>query len=189
MAIEPKLMSAEELWALPADGMRHELVRGELRTMAPTGADHGGLEVELAYRLRRALDERPIGRVVVGETGFRLSRDPDTVLGADIAFIRAERLADGRLPRGYFEGAPDLAVEIVSPGDMAAEVDEKVRDWLGAGARAVWVVYPVGPSLVLYRPDGTARRHGLEDEIDGGDAFPGFRARVADLLRAPGASA
>jgi Uma2 family endonuclease len=186
MAIEPKLMTAEELGALPADGMRHELVRGELRAMPPTGAEHGGLEFDAGYRLRRALDENPIGRIVGGETGFRLSRDPDTVRGADIAFIRAERLPDGRLPRGYFEGAPDLAVEIVSPGDTAAEVDEKVRDWLGAGARAVWVVYPVGPSLVVHLPDGSARRHGPDDEVDGGDAFPGFRARVADLLRAPG---
>ncbi|HEY3079650.1 MAG TPA: Uma2 family endonuclease [Chloroflexota bacterium] len=187
MATEPKLMTAAELEALPAEGMRHELVRGELRAMPPTGAEHGGLEFDLGYCLRRALEENPIGRIVGGETGFRLSRDPDTVRGADVAFIRAERLPGGRLPPGYFDGAPDLAVEIVSPGDTAAEVDEKVRDWLGAGARAVWVVYPVGPSLVVHRPDGTARRHGVEDEVDGGEAFPGLRARVADLLRAPGA--
>jgi hypothetical protein len=105
-------------------------------------------EFDAGYRLRRALDGNPIGRIVGGETGFRLSRDPDTVRGADIAFIRAERRPDGRLPRGYFEGAPDLAVELVSPGDTATEFDEKVRDWLGPAlgrcgsrtrsARALW---------------------------------------------------
>jgi Uma2 family endonuclease len=184
MAVERRLMTAEELMRLPADGLRHELVEGELRTMPPTGWDHGGVETDVAYNLKHALRGRGLGRVAGGEVGFRLRRDPDTVRGADIAFVRAERLPAGRLA-GYFEGAPDLAVEVVSPGDTAGDVEEKVREWLRFGARAVWVVYPAGPSLMVHRPDGTARHHGPEDEVDGGDAVPGFQMKLADLLRTP----
>ncbi|HEY3080225.1 MAG TPA: Uma2 family endonuclease [Chloroflexota bacterium] len=185
MAVERKPMTAEELWAMPNDGMRHELVEGELRTMPPTGWEHGRYEVGISYRLSRWLDDNPIGELGGGEVGCRLGRDPDTVRAADVAFVRAERLPGGRLT-GYFEGAPDLAVEIVSPGDTASEVEEKVRTWLAAGVGAVWVVYPSAPSLTVFRPDGSARHHGPDDDLDGGDVLPGFRMRLADLLRRPG---
>ena len=186
MVVSQRPMTAEDLRALPNDGKRHELVEGELRTMAPTGAEHSGLEGIIAYHFWRTLATQPLGQVAVGEGGFRLSRDPDTVRAADVAFIRAERVPPTGLPTGYFEGAPDLAVEIVSPGDTAAEVDEKVREWLRAGTRAVWVLYPAGPSLVIHRADGTALRLAPVDEVDGGEAFPGFRMRLAELIRAPG---
>jgi Uma2 family endonuclease len=185
MAVERKLMTAEELWVLPHDGMRRELVEGELRTMAPTGFEHGGYETDVAFNLKMALRGRGLGRVVGGEVGFRLRRDPDTVRGADVAFVRAERVPSAELAKRYFEGAPDLAIEIVSPGDTASEVEEKVRDWLRFGAGAVWVIYPSGPSLVAHLPDGSARHHRPDDEVDGGEAVPGFRMRLADLLRSP----
>ena len=140
MAVEPKLMTADELLTLSTGGSRHELVGGVLRTMAPTGQEHGGIEVVVSCHFLLALAEQPIGRVVGGEAGFRLRRDPDTVRGADVAFIHTERLPGGIFPTGYFEGAPDLAVEIISPNDTASEVDENVREWLAAGARAVWVI-------------------------------------------------
>ena len=186
MAVERRLMTAEELWARPDDGMRHELVEGELRTMSPTGLEHGEYEHSLAYRLGQWLEEHPSGRLAVGEAGFRLRRDPDTVRAADVAFVRAERLPGAALPRAYFEGAPDLAVEIVSPGDTASEIEEKVRDWLDGGASLVWVVYPSAPSLTAYRSDRSARHHGPQDEVDGGEVLPGFSMRLIDLLRAPG---
>jgi Uma2 family endonuclease len=185
MAVERKLMTAEELWALPNDGMRHELVDGELRTMSPTGLEHGGYEARVVFNLQLALRGRGVGSVFAGEVGFRLSRDPDTVRGADVAFVRTERLPVGDAAKRYFEGAPDLAVEIVSPGDTASEVEEKVRDWLRFGTLAVWVIYPSRPSLVAHMPDGSSRHHGPEDEVDGGQAVPGVRLRLADLLRSP----
>lgn len=188
MSVELKLMTAAELWALPDDGLRHELVRGELRTMSPTGGEHGGIEVRIAVRFALHVSDHPIGEIVGGETGFRLRRNPDTVRGADVAFIRHERLPDGRLPRGYIEGPPDLVVEVVSPGDAAAEVEEKVREWLEGGSKAVWVVYSAGPRIAVHLPDGTSRTCGPNDEIDAGDAFPGFRMNVAELLRLPGSS-
>jgi Uma2 family endonuclease len=186
MAVERRLMTAEELWALPDDGRRYELVEGELRAMSPTGLEHGGYEHALGYRLGQWLEAHPLGELAVGEVGFRLRREPDTVRAADVAFVRAERLAGGPLPKGYFEGAPDLAVEIVSPGDTASEVEEKVRAWIDGGARAVWVVYPSAPSLTVFRADGSAHHHGRQDVIDGGEVLPGLSIRLADLLRRPG---
>jgi Uma2 family endonuclease len=186
MAVERRPVTAEELWTLPDDGTRYELVDGELRTMSPAGLEHGGYEHALGYRLGQWLEEHPIGELAVGEVGFRLRRDPDTVRAADVAFVRSERLAGGLLPKGYFEGAPDLAVEIVSPGDTASEVEEKVRAWLDGGAGAVWVVYPSAPSLTAFRSDGSAHHHGPQDAVDGGDVLPGFGMRLADLLRRPG---
>jgi Uma2 family endonuclease len=186
VAIEQRLMTAQQLLRLPNDHMRHELVNGELRTMPPTGAEHGGSEFAIAFNVMTALRERPDeGYVVVGDVGFRLTRGPDTVRAADVAFIRFGRLPGGVLPKGYIEGAPDLAVEIVSRGDTAREIREKVGHWLAGGALAVWVVFAVGPSLVTHLPDGTGRRYGPDDEIDGGDALPGFRMRLRDLLRLP----
>ncbi|HEV8635807.1 MAG TPA: Uma2 family endonuclease [Chloroflexota bacterium] len=88
---------------------------------------------------------------------------------------------EDRLPSAYVPLAPDLVVEVVSPGDSAADVQDKVDTWLGFGTKAVWVLYP-GPRLVVHRPDGTARALGLDDEIDGGDVLPGFRMRLRDLV-------
>jgi Uma2 family endonuclease len=187
VATEPKLMTAEELLALPDDGLRHELIDGVITTMVPPGAEHGGLESTVTGHLFVHLTRQPSGRLVAGETGFRLRRDPDLVRGADVAFIRAERVPAGGLPAGYFEGAPDLAIEIVSPNDGAAEVEEKVQQWLDGGASAVWVIYPTGSRLRAHRPDRTARTYHADDEVDGGDVLPGFRMRLADLLRPPGA--
>src|SRR5438128_588362 len=114
MAIEGKLMTAEELLALPEDHKRHELVKGELRTMSPPGAEHGSDAHAIAFHVGRFLYENPIACVVAAETGFRLSRRPDTVRAPDVGVIRAERAPAEGLPRGYFDGAPDLAVEVVS---------------------------------------------------------------------------
>jgi Uma2 family endonuclease len=186
MAVGRRLMTVEELWALPDDGMRYELIEGELRTTSHTGLEHGGYELALGCRLGQWLEEHPIGELSVGEVGFRLRREPDTVRAADVAFIRAERLAGDLLPKGYFEGAPDLAVGIVSSGDTASEVEEKVRAWLHRGASTVWVVYPSGPSMTAFRSDGSARHHAPPDEVDGGDVLPGFSMRLVDLLRRPG---
>ncbi|HLF97622.1 MAG TPA: Uma2 family endonuclease, partial [Methylococcaceae bacterium] len=99
---------AEDLLRLPDDGMRHELVLGELRTMAPAGANHGNLAMAVALSLGNFVRERHLGRVFAAETGFILARDPDTVRAPDVAFIRQDRLEQTGIPTGYWPGAPDL---------------------------------------------------------------------------------
>ena len=175
-------MTAAELLALPEDGQRHELVKGELRSMAPAGGVHGDTAGTIHLHLGRFLYEHPVGRILAAETGFHVGQDPDTVRAPDVAVVRVERIPPEGLPRGYIPGAPDLAVEVVSPGDTATDVQEKVDEWLGAGARLVWVVHQRGPRLVVHRPDGSARTLGPDDDVEGEDVLPGFCMRLRDLL-------
>jgi Uma2 family endonuclease len=100
----------------------------------------------------------------------------------DVSFIAQARLPDGSVPEGFIPGAPDLAVEIVSPGDRAEEVYGKVREYLDAGARLVWVVWPRHRAVTAYPPDGQSRELREDDELDGGAVLPGFRVRVGDLF-------
>ena len=176
-----KLMTAEELLALPDDGQRHELIDGELRTMGPTGDEHGGIVVALTISLGTHVRARQLGRVRAGEPGFRLRRNPDTVRAPDVAFIRREHLrAAGRVV-GYREGAPDLAVEVRSPTDRTADVLKKVAEYLEAGARLVWVLDPDRRSAVVYRADGTVAVFGEDGVLDGEDVLPGFLLALAEV--------
>lgn len=178
MAVEPRLMTAEEFLALPDDGMRHELVNGEVRTMSPSRPKHGRIAGAIHTHLGVFVRTDRVGEVFAADPAFRLG--PYLVRAPDVAFVRTDRLPED--DPSAFDGAPDLAVEVVSPGDTASEIQEKVEQWLSAGALAVWVVYPAGPRLALHRPDGTSRTLGPDDAVDGGDALPGFRIRLRDLV-------
>lgn len=134
-----KLMTAQELWEMPDDGFRYELVRGELHRMAPAGSEHGASIMNLAAPLKIFVEEHNLGVVFAAETGFQLTDSPDSVRAPDIAFVRRERIPENGIPKGYWKGAPDLAVEVVSPSDKLYEVDEKVDDFLLAGTRVVCV--------------------------------------------------
>jgi Uma2 family endonuclease len=150
--------------------------------MSPGGGPHGRVGGAIHGHLFVFLQANPIAEVWMAETGFLFERNPDTVRAPDVAVIRTERIPPEGLPAGYVPFPPDLAVEVVSPGDTAAEVEEKVEEWLRFGARAVWVAYPTGPRLAVHRADGSTQRLGPDDEVDGGDVLPGFRMQVRDLF-------
>lgn len=175
------LMTAEELAAMPDDGCRYELMRGELIRMSPTGFEHLEIAGLLNYLLRGFAMERDLG-VVGGEGGFMLERDPDIVLAPDIVFVRNDRLPPKGQRQGFLELAPDLAVEILSPSDRAGAVNDKVLAYLEAGVQLVWIVDPRRHAVTIYAPDRTARVLLEGDELDGGDVLPGFRVAVADLF-------
>src|SRR3954471_1936091 len=137
MTVEQKLMTADDLLNMPDDGMRHELIRGELRTMPPAGWGHGVQSSKAAVSLGVFVEAHDLGEVVSGDTGFFLTRNPDTVRAPDAAFVRRERLVGLENERGYFPGAPDLAVEVISPNDLYTEVDDKVAEWLEHGTQMV----------------------------------------------------
>ena len=185
MTIDTKLMTADELWHLPDDGMRHELVRGELRTMPPTGLDHADRENVIGSSLGSHVRSHRLGRVYTGDPGFRLTTNPDTVRAPDVAFIRRDRLPNGRSPLGYFAGAPDLAVEVISPNDLYQEVADKVAEWLEHGTRLVFVVNPRRQTVTVHRPDQTTRELGIDDVLDGEDVVPGWSMAVRDLFDQP----
>jgi Uma2 family endonuclease len=175
-------MTAEELSKLPADGFRYELVEGELRQMSPAGHDHGRIAMELAAPLGSFVKGKGLGRVYAAETGFKLKSNPDTVRAPDIAFVRLERVREAGRSQGFWQGAPDLAVEVVSPSETFAEVEEKVQSWLMAGTRLVWVVSPKLFTVTVYRSLSGPVTLTERDTLDGEDVVPGFRYPIAELF-------
>jgi Uma2 family endonuclease len=176
-------MTADELLALPDNGMRRELVAGELHEMPPAGGEHGYVGVRAVYRLAAFLEQHPEigGGLFAAETGFRLARDPDTVRAPDVAYVRQERLAQARV-RGFPELPPDLVVEVVSPNDTAAEIQQKTDEWLRAGVRLVWVLYPATRTAMTFRSDGAIQLLHADDTIDAEPVLPGFTCRLGDLF-------
>lgn len=182
MASTQEPMTAEELLRLPDDGQRHELIAGELRTMAPTGAEHGGTAADFTVDLGRYVRAHQLGRVLTGAPGFLLTTDPDTVRAPDVAFIRRERIEAAGRVTGYWPGTPDLAVEVVSPNDLYTEVAEKVATWLAHGTRMVIVVDPRRRAVAVHRAPTQVRHLTADDVIDGEDVVPGWRLAVRDLF-------
>lgn len=174
--------TASELFEMPHDGFRYELVKGELRKMSPSGSEHGATIVNITVLLAQYVKANKLGVCFGTETGFKIASDPDTVRAPDVAFIRQERIPESGIPKQFWPGAPDLAVEVLSPGDTRSEVAEKVRDWLEAGARAVWVINPKQHGVTVHRSTTDVTRLSKEDELDGGDVVPGFRCRVSEIF-------
>jgi Uma2 family endonuclease len=183
MSTTPTLATADELFMLPDDGFRYELVKGELRRMPPTGSEHGVMAMNAALVIGRFVKAHSLGAVFAAETGFKIASDPDTVRAPDLAFIRRERIPEAGLPRGFWPGAPDLAVEVISPSDTYTEVEEKVNDWLDAGSRLVLVLNPRTRTVTVYRSPTEVARLTESDTLDGGEVLPGFRCRVAELFK------
>jgi Uma2 family endonuclease len=174
-------MTADELLHLKLPGKCAELVRGVLVVREPPGYLHGAITAELASLLKNFVDANKLGQVLAAETGFKLTDDPDTVRAADISFVCRERLPDPP-PDGYAALAPDLVVEVLSPGDRPGEVLAKIGDWLEAGCRLVWVVDPQRRHVRIYRADGSEAVIGERALLDGEDVVPGFTCPVASFL-------
>jgi Uma2 family endonuclease len=178
-------MTVEEMDALPEDGKERELIRGELRERGMTRRNrwHCCIESCLAQVLKNWLDVLPTprGKIVSGEAGFRLRRDPDTAVGIDVAYVSAEVVAQ-HPDSPYFEGPPVLAVEILSPSDKQEEIDEKIELYLECGVRVVWIVNPRLKTLTAYRPDAApALYHGVQ-VLDAEPHMPGFRLTLSELF-------
>ena len=174
-----EIRTAEELVRNPHIG-RCELIRGELHMMSPSNPRHGLIAARLARLIGNHVESEQLGLYFGAETGFHLSEDPDTVRAPDAAFIKA-----GRPPipaRGFYPGAPDLAVEVLSPDDRPGYVREKVAEWLEAGARAVWVVDPRDRTVTIHEPRRQPKRLAEADTLHGDTVLPGFEAPVAALF-------
>jgi Uma2 family endonuclease len=175
-------VTADELLRMPDNGQRHELVRGELRTMTPAGHRHGRVAVNITAPLDQHVRAHRLGAVYAAETGFKLGDNPDTVRAPDVAFVRRDRVdAVGDAP-GYWPGAPDLAVEVISPGDTFSLVEEKVLDWLSAGTRMVIVADPQKSTATVYRSRHEITVLTEQDELDGADVVPGWKLSVRDIF-------
>ena len=177
----PPLMTAEELLHVNMPGKQVELVRGVLVVREPPGIQHGALMLRLGAMLLRHVDAHDLGLVVVGDPGFTLAREPDTVRGPDIAFIRRERVPHPS-PVGFAAFPPDLVIEIRSPSDRPGDILGKVGDWLSAGTRLVWVIDPAHRVAHVYRQDETQSTIGPQATLDGEDVLPGFSCTLEAIL-------
>jgi Uma2 family endonuclease len=161
---------------------RVELSRGWLVREPLPGARHGLLCASVFNLINQYVMENSLGQVLI-ETGFRLSLDPPTVRGPDVAFISAARLPS-QIPVGFWEQAPDLAIEVLSPSNRRSEVQAKVADYLDAGTLAVWVIDPARRRVTVYRSPGEVTVLGPADLLEGGVVLPGFTVRAGDLIGA-----
>ncbi|MCP9495089.1 MAG: Uma2 family endonuclease [Pyrinomonadaceae bacterium MAG19_C2-C3] len=175
---QTKLMTADELFEMPDDDFCYELVRGELKRMAPAGGEHGAKTMNLAAPLKVFVDVHNLGVVFAAETGFILEENPDLVRAPDIAFVQREHIPSSGVPKGYVKGAPDLAVEVVSPNDKLYEVDEKVDDYLAAGTLTVCIVYPKRRTVTVHRPNREPQILNINDTLDLSDVVTGFTLSV-----------
>jgi Uma2 family endonuclease len=172
-------MTAEEFIKLD-DGYSHELVKGELLTMSPAGAEHGAVIMNLAVPLALHVKTNRLGIVFGAETGFTLERAPDTVLAPDIAFIRKEKM--GTLSKGYREGPPDLAVEVISSGESKKKIETKTARWLQFGTLTVWLVNPQTKTVEVRPTTGEKKILSEQDVLTGEPLVPGFSIPVAEVF-------
>ena len=179
--VSNKLMTADELLKMPkVDGRRFELIRGVLIEKMPTGDPHGESVSLTGYALTHYVRSNRYGVVRSGEPGYRLDRDPDTVRAPDVAWFAPGRLSRGA--GGFPEIAPDLAVEIKSPGNSWPEMAAKAYMWPCYGSQQVWVGDPETISVRIYRANAAPVTLGADDILDGSDLLPGFSVPVRDLF-------
>lgn len=163
-------------------GKWFELVNGELVEVPGAGALHNLIAALIYEMVRDFVRERGLGLVFTDGLGYILARRPDRVRIPDVSFVARSGIPATGVPEGFWHGAPDLAVEVMSPGERAAGLQEKVDDYLAAGTRLVWVVRPRERVVTVHIAGAAVRELREGDELDGGDVLPGFRVRVADLF-------
>lgn len=176
-------VTAEELLNMPDDGFRYELVRGELRRMAPAGQTHGEYAMSIGAPLAIHVKTNGLGKVYAAETGFKLESDPDHVRAPDAAFISSARLAEVGESDGFVEGAPDIAVEVISPSDRYTDVDEKVADWLDAGTLVVILVDPRRRVVKIHRSMTDVAVLNESDTLTVDDIVSGWQMTVGEIFK------
>jgi Uma2 family endonuclease len=177
-------VTAEQLYELPDDGLRYELLRGMLVSEPVPGRLHGRTVARISKLLSNFVDSNRLGVVYTGDTGFVLARQPDTVRGPDVAFLSDERERQTANAGPYIPGAPDLAVEVISPSDRTREVLGKVSDYFAAGSRRVWVVNPVREEVSVFRSPFAPQTLAGTDVLDGEDVLPGFSVTIDVIFSA-----
>ncbi len=182
MTVQERLYTADDLWALShaEEDKRYELDEGVLIEMAPTGDMHGTIALWVGHLIIGYVAAHDLGEVSGAETGYRLSTNPDIVRAPDVGFIAKARLEP--MTGKYYALAPDLAVEVVSPGDSARQIRHKADQYLMAGTRLVWVIYPEDRLVDVYQPGHDPRPFRPGDTLDGGAVLPGFTLPVKDIF-------
>ena len=181
MSATEKKMTADQLARTSIPGKVLELIQGRLVVREPPSTSHGAVSANMVFEFGAFVRRDRLGQLFAQDTGFKIGRDPDTVRGPDVAFVSEERL--DRIPeQGYAELAPDLVVEVLSPGERASDALAKIGDWLAAGTRLVWLIDPRRREARIFRADGSVAVIGEDGALDGEDVLPGFSCRLATVL-------
>jgi len=168
------LMTAEELTNLPDDNLRHEPINGKLIAMPLHGLLHGRIVARISAQLGPLVWDHDLGEVY-SVTGYQLTWSPDTVLGPDLSFISKQRLKEVGEVEGYWQGPPDLAVEVVGPDDWPDKVNKKISRWLESGTKQVWIVDSRYGTVTIYRSELDTTTFSGSDYLEAQDLFPGLR--------------
>ncbi len=179
--IEPEIYNEADLQELSDSVHRYELIRGELRFMAPVGGVHGSTTANVSAWVAGHICAHDLGRCFSAGTGFIVEENPRTISAPDFAFIVKERVPDP-IPTGFVPVVPDLVLETRSPGDTAREVAAKVELWLEVGAREVWELNPRRQILTVYTPDAQPRALGATDPLESA-LLPGLSLELNLVLR------
>ncbi|HEY0872806.1 MAG TPA: Uma2 family endonuclease [Vicinamibacterales bacterium] len=180
MSNTARLVTADELERMPEDDYRYELVRGRLIRMSPVAPRHGHTTITLGALLWQHVRANRLGQVWT-EVGFRLASNPDTVRAPDIAFVRHDRLPP-KDAKGFYRGAPDLAIEVLSPDDTRAEMRQKIADYFAAGTPAVVVIDPGSRRAAIHRPGTAVRILTTADTLDLDAIVAGFRLPLCEVF-------
>ena len=169
--------------SLPRDGYKYELFDGEI-IMSPAGFNHGDICAAVLELLRAYVRPRKLGKICDGQTGFRLTKGfkRKTVLSPDVSFVAEPRVARIVNRDKFFEGGPDLAVEVLSPGDSLPKTEEKLRRFFLNGTRLGWIVDPVAQQVWVHLPEGRMTTKAMSQTLDGGDVVPGLKLRIRRIF-------
>lgn len=184
MTTARKLLTADDLLAMPNDGNRHELVRGESITMPPPGLMHAFVTDRFCRRIGNFVEEHDLPFVGGPEVSAYIEQNPDTVRAADYAVYSRQGLTAPLPERGYVPGlVPELVVEVISPGyRTAAAIAERMRMWLEAGVRLVVVAHIASREIITHCHNGTVRRFATGETLTLDPVLPGFACPVADIF-------
>src|ERR1700722_5279320 len=178
---EGQMMTAEEFGEL-VDTKGFELEDGRV-VEKPVGNKSGWIGTRLCVLIGMFLEKQPIGWVFGQETFYRcFPNQPNRVRKPDASFIRLGRLPSERVPDPFIAIAPDLAVEVISPRDTALRVERKAQQYLDAGIKLVWIVFPDTRIVHIYRLNGTTDRVGDQGRVSGEDVLLGFSFAVSELI-------
>ena len=183
MAIATTIMTADELLRMPHSGQRYELVRGELISMSPASRKHGRIAAHIVAKLHNFVENHDLGEVHSSETGFTIDTNPDTVRAPDASFVTKARIDALGETEGFFPGAPDLAVEVISPNDLYSQVADKALAWLRAGTKMVIVIDPNKKTATIYRDLDDIVMLTDNQTIEGNSLLPGWSLSLNDLFK------
>ena len=176
-----KLVTADDLLAMPRDGNRYELIRGVLIKKMPTGDPHGIVVVLTAHHITQYALSSGHGQTRSGEAGYILDRDPDTVRAPDVAWYSPDNLPPTGT-QGFPDIVPDLVIEVKSPSNSNPEMAAKAQMWLSYGAKMALVLDPQTETVIIHNPDSAPITLAVDDVLDLSDLLPGFSCPVRSFF-------